>query len=190
VVTVPETGKTLGGGFLVYWEANGGRETFGYPITDELSERDAGDGQTRTVQYFERARFEYHPEHQSTPYETQLGLLGRLTTAGRADERAFQPVADPAQPEVRYFPETRHTVSGSLREHWEATGATTIYGLPISEPLQESWRKGGTEYTVQYFERARLEYHPEAAGLRPVVLASRLGTQQLTRQPPPRLGGG
>jgi hypothetical protein len=28
------------------------------------------------VQHFQRARFEYHPEHAGTPYEVQLGLLG------------------------------------------------------------------------------------------------------------------
>jgi hypothetical protein len=28
------------------------------------------------VQYFERNRFEYHPENAGTPYEIQLGLLG------------------------------------------------------------------------------------------------------------------
>jgi hypothetical protein len=28
------------------------------------------------VQYFERARFEYHPENQP-PYDVLLGLLGR-----------------------------------------------------------------------------------------------------------------
>ncbi|HET8630995.1 MAG TPA: hypothetical protein VFL91_26545 [Thermomicrobiales bacterium] len=34
-------------------------------------------GQTYRVQYFERARFEYHPENAGTPYEVLLGLLGR-----------------------------------------------------------------------------------------------------------------
>jgi hypothetical protein len=33
-----------------------------------------GDG-TYTVQYFERARFERHPENQA-PYDVLLGLLG------------------------------------------------------------------------------------------------------------------
>ena len=34
-------------------------------------------GQSYLVQYFERARFEYHPEHANTPYVILLGLLGR-----------------------------------------------------------------------------------------------------------------
>jgi len=28
------------------------------------------------VQYFERERFEYHPESAGTPYEVELGRLG------------------------------------------------------------------------------------------------------------------
>jgi hypothetical protein len=28
------------------------------------------------VQYFERARFEWHPDNIGTPYEVLLGLLG------------------------------------------------------------------------------------------------------------------
>src|SRR5215210_461091 len=48
-----ETGRCMHGIFLGYWQANGGLAQFGFPITDELSE----DG--RTVQYTERARFEW-----------------------------------------------------------------------------------------------------------------------------------
>ncbi len=32
------------------------------------------DGETYVVQYFERARFEWHPEHIGTQYEVLLGL--------------------------------------------------------------------------------------------------------------------
>ena len=40
----------------------------GYPITQEFRERNPADGQVYTVQYFERARFEWHPEHAGTDY--------------------------------------------------------------------------------------------------------------------------
>jgi hypothetical protein len=30
------------------------------------------------VQYFERARLEWHPFQEGTPYEVQLGQFGRL----------------------------------------------------------------------------------------------------------------
>ena len=76
-----ETGHRLCFGFRTYWNTNGGLSNFGYPISEEFDEANAappaGDGQTYTVQYFERARFEYHPENAGTPYEVLLGLLGR-----------------------------------------------------------------------------------------------------------------
>jgi hypothetical protein len=50
--------------------------TFGYPITEEFLEENPEDGKTYIVQYFERARFEYHPEYAGTHSEVLLGLLG------------------------------------------------------------------------------------------------------------------
>src|SRR5689334_11420425 len=63
-----ETGHCIGGRFAQYWQQNGGLPVFGYPLTDELSE------QGRTVQYFERQRFELHSEN-APPYDVLLGLL-------------------------------------------------------------------------------------------------------------------
>jgi hypothetical protein len=55
--------------------------SFGYPISEELREVNQADGKTYTVQYFERARLEYHPENAGTPYVVQLGLMGLETIA-------------------------------------------------------------------------------------------------------------
>ena len=41
------------------------------------------DGQPYTVQYFERARFEYHPENAGSPYEMLLGQFGTEMLAAR-----------------------------------------------------------------------------------------------------------
>ncbi|MGI8687055.1 MAG: DUF4397 domain-containing protein [Thermomicrobiales bacterium] len=71
------TGHTLGGVFKTYWESHGGLAQFGYPITEEYQEVSLTDGKTYTTQYFERARFEQHPENKGTPYEVLQGLLGR-----------------------------------------------------------------------------------------------------------------
>jgi hypothetical protein len=57
--------------FRSFYEQFGGLPIFGYPISGGLSETTA-DGATRTVQYFERARFERSPDGS-----IQLGLLGR-----------------------------------------------------------------------------------------------------------------
>jgi hypothetical protein len=83
-VYVPETGYTLGGAFLQYWQATGGLAVYGYPISEETIEVSPTDGKEYVVQYFERNRFEYHPENVGTPHEVQLGLLGsNLLAQGR-----------------------------------------------------------------------------------------------------------
>ena len=74
--TIRETGHSLQGAFLNYWNAHGGVSIFGYPLTEEFQEANPIDGQVYTVQYFERHRFESHPEARATPYEVLLGLLG------------------------------------------------------------------------------------------------------------------
>ena len=75
--STPQTGHTLGGIFKTYWEQHGGLAQFGYPITEEYQEVSLTDGKTYTTQYFERARFENHPENKGTQYEVLQGLLGR-----------------------------------------------------------------------------------------------------------------
>jgi thermitase len=64
-----ETGHYVGGAFWNYWRERGGLPIFGYPLTEETEE----DG--RTVQYFERAVFEYHPEN-AAPWTVLLRRLG------------------------------------------------------------------------------------------------------------------
>ena len=73
----PETGRCIRGLFYEYWLANGGLAQQGYPLSDEFEEVNPADGQVYRVQYFERARFEHHPEPAGTPSEVLLGLLGR-----------------------------------------------------------------------------------------------------------------
>jgi hypothetical protein len=73
------TGHNLRGAFRVYYDAHGGLMQFGLPITEEFKET-LEDGNTYTVQYFERARFEYYPENQP-PYDVLLGQLGRRVLA-------------------------------------------------------------------------------------------------------------
>lgn len=70
-----ETGHNLSNAFLTYWQRNGGLAVFGYPISEEIVETNAADGRSYTVQYFERNRFEWHPENPQTS-NVQLGLLG------------------------------------------------------------------------------------------------------------------
>lgn len=64
-----ETGKYVGGAFWQFWNTRGGLPIFGYPLTNELTEA------SMTVQYFERAVMELHPDN--TPeYRVLLRRLG------------------------------------------------------------------------------------------------------------------
>src|SRR5262245_25888815 len=71
----PETQHIVQYGFLETWQTRGGLKIFGYAISEEVDEQLA-DGQVHTVQYFERARFEYWPDRASGQ-RVQLSLLGR-----------------------------------------------------------------------------------------------------------------
>jgi N-acetylmuramoyl-L-alanine amidase len=172
VTYVEATGHNLGFAFRRFFEAFGGLDLFGYPRTEELEEGGY------TVQYFQRARFEYHPEQAGTPYEVQLGLLGDAVTASR---RPFPGVAPfPDSEAQRYFPETGHSLSYGFLGYWRARGGADAFGYPISEELEEVNADGsGRSYTVQYFQRARFEYHPEQAGTPYEVQLGLLGDQAL-----------
>lgn len=175
----PETRHSITFGFLNYWRTHGGLSQFGYPRTEEFQEINPADGKTYTVQYFERARFEYHPEHAGTPYEVELGLLGRQLT----EVRSFATASPFASSMDRlYFPETQHSVSFGFKTFWEQNGGLAIYGFPISEEIQETNPDNGQAYTVQYFERARFEYHAEFAGTRYEVELGLLGNQVLRQR--------
>lgn len=71
------TGYTSCGAFAQYWAKNGGLTRFGYPITGEY--RTVIEGRELTVQYYERRRFELHPNGQIL-----LGLLGNEVKAAGA----------------------------------------------------------------------------------------------------------
>ena len=66
----PETGFVVQNAFLRYFDARGGVDALGYPITPEVNEAD------RPVQYFQRARLEYRKDFAGTSREVQLGLIG------------------------------------------------------------------------------------------------------------------
>jgi len=157
----PQTGHFLAFGFLDFWLAHGDTLLFGYPLSEELDEGGL------TVQYFERAVFEWHPEAPAE-WRVQLRRLGAETRQGRSD-RAFRPTPPIELTACRYFPETQHNLCSGFRAFWERHGGLRIFGYPISEELSEDG------LTVQYFERARLEWHPEARGTYDEIQVTPLG---------------
>lgn len=154
-----ETGKTVCNHFLTYWEQNGGLAQQGYPISGEFREQSDIDGKSYTVQYFERAVFEMHPEN-IPPYDILLSLLGRI------HYKQKYPTGAPGQqantlPNSILFPQTGKRLGGEFLEYWRANGGLAQQGYPVSDELYEKSEIDGKSYRVQYFERAVFEYHPE-----------------------------
>jgi thermitase len=182
-----ETGHTLGGAFRTYWERHGGLSIFGFPISEPFLER-GEDGRDYTVQYFERHRFEYHPENRP-PYDILLSRLGSITLADSGRDWNAFPKGAP-QEGCRYFSETGHTTCGAFLRYWQTHGleldgrrgftaseSIALFGAPISPPQTETLSNGRT-VTVQWFERARFEDHGSEGvllGLLSADLAARRG---------------
>ena len=132
-----ETGFTVSGRFLEVWM---GTHTYqdgvainGYPISDAHDEVNPADGKTYRVQWFERARFELHPD-QAPPNDVQLGLLGKDAVWNtRRNEPPFQPVAQPAGvgATLMWIPETRHTIRGAFLTFWNRYGGTQQFGCAL-----------------------------------------------------------
>lgn len=172
--TFPETGKTVSGKFLDYWNNHGGLAQQGYPISDVLQEKSDIDGKTYTTQYFERAVFELHPENQA-PYDVLLTLLGSIRY-----KQKYGAIGGPNQKitteaGAQKFAQTGKTVGGKFLAYWNANGGLAQQGYPISEEFTEKSDLNGKSYKVQYFERAVFEYHPENQPPNDVLL-SQLGT--------------
>ena len=149
----PETGYTLARQFVHFYDRNGGILQFGYPITEARME----DGYL--VQWTERQRLEYHPEHAGTEFEVLLGLLGRELTRGLEGPRFQANVSTLGTQSVGNasvtFEETGHTVEEPFLKYWRERGGLRIFGYPISNIYTEG------SLQVQWFERVRMEMHPE-----------------------------
>jgi hypothetical protein len=65
----PQTGHSIKGPFLEFFDANGGIGRLGYPLTDEEQEGDL------IVQYLENVRLEFKP---NTPGYPRQGAVGRM----------------------------------------------------------------------------------------------------------------
>jgi plastocyanin len=157
--TFAETGKAVRGSFLNYWQQHGGLAQQGFPISMEMQERSDTDGKMYTVQYFERAVFELHPENQP-PYDVLLSLLGNFYYKQKYPNGAPGQQANTSPGSVM-FKETGKHLGGVFLQYWNAHGGLAQQGFPISEEFTEKSDLNGKTYKVQYFERAVFEYHPE-----------------------------
>jgi peptide/nickel transport system substrate-binding protein len=193
-------GHVVSGRFLEVWNAQGNEQANvyvnGLPITDKRAEISTEDGKTYQTQWFERARYEEHPENKA-PYDVLLGRLGATLTEGRGSidpatraprnpaDRPFVGIDRPADVNNTtkvWFQETRHTIGGKILEYWNRYGGLQQFGFPLSEQFEEVNAADGKTYTVQYFERNRFELHPEKQAPYEVELGL-LGVEQYKTQP-------
>lgn len=185
----PETNQCISGRFLQYWQQNGGLPVFGYPITAARSETNTDDAKPYLTQWFERNRFELHPENQA-PYDVLLGRLGAAAVAN-ADPPEFRQRESGPKAGCLWFEQTGFNVCGGFASYWQSHGLSdpalnaygrslALFGLPVSRQVAAG-PTGETAF-VQYFERARFEWHPN----NPVpykVLLGLLGNEQLALNP-------
>lgn len=90
-----------------------------------------------------------------------LGASGidyfRQTSSAKAEEK---------EDRIFYFPETGHHLEDPFLEFWQTNGGALIFGLPITEVIDESGMP------VQYCEKARLELQPDGR-----IMLGLLGSQ-------------
>ncbi len=173
-----ETQQCVDGRFAEFWEQNGGLPVFGFPLAAPTLVNT--NGSSFVSQRFERALLELHPE-LNAPYDVLLGRMGALQLEQqKRDWRAF-PIA-PATAGCKTFTETGHAICGAFLKTWRSNGlqidgkpavsdseSLALFGLPLSDVLTETL-SDGKQYQVQWFERARFEFHPELPASYQVLL--------------------
>ncbi|HKP52607.1 MAG TPA: hypothetical protein VJ183_08135 [Chloroflexia bacterium] len=178
--TFPETGKTVKGRFLKYWNEHGGLPQQGFPISEEIQEISDTDGKTYTVQYFERSVFEYHPD-EKPEFQVLLSLLGTFFYQAKYGSVGAPNQTPNNEAGSVLVPETGKRLGGIFLKYWREHGGLAQQGYPVSDEFNEVSDLNGQTYKVQYFQRAVFEYHPEEQPAFQVLL-SQLGTFQYRKK--------
>lgn len=152
-----ETGHWVSGDFLTLYDAAADPVlVYGYPISEAFVDARSG----LRVQYFQRARFELHPEAAEGQRARFTPVGSLLYTPGR------NPALNISNPlACRAYNETGYPVCYAFLDFLEANGGVAQFGYPISGFETYSGR------IVQYFERARFEWYPELGQGQKVRLA-------------------
>jgi hypothetical protein len=131
-----QTGHSLNNRFLAFWKANGGLAQFGYPISEPT---DTSDG--RTIQWFERARFEWSDRN---PDLVTLGLLGREYLKQNPALGSQTQPADPtgAQPASTSSSGNPSPPNGDGYAKWQALpGANKLHWYGWSTYFSTDWNE-------------------------------------------------
>ena len=108
-------------------------------------------------------------------YSTRVVLSGLLISLTLLLLAAPMRAADQAP---RCFSETGQCITGELRTYWEQNGGLPVFGFPIAPARPEIDQASGHTFVSQWFERNRLEVHPENNPPYRVLLG-RLGDQRI-----------
>jgi len=157
-----ETGHSIRGTFLDFYNATpDSKLIYGYPITEQMISRDG-----KTVQYFQRARFELTAQQTIQP--TPLGALTYKTNS---------PILINNPNACKLF--NNIPVCFDFLKFYEANGGAAQFGNPIS-PFESS-----SKIIVQYFERARFEWRADRPEGQRVVISDlgRIYFDQLNEDP-------
>jgi len=158
VLYFPETGHFVKGTFLQFYNsAKDPKLVYGYPITEEIVARDG-----KTVQYFQRARFELSSNR------VQLTPLGTLTY------KSQYPLPINNSNGCEEYP-TGYKVCFTFLDFYKANGGPSQFGNPIS-PFESA-----DGLIVQYFEGARFEWRANR-GTEKWVVISDLGRVYFDQQ--------
>lgn len=152
----PDTGHTVSGEMWGYYQSVPNASlVFGSPITEQFNEADG-----LSVQYFQRARLEFHPENP-TGERVIISALGPPVYA-------HTPVhggVSAAPIGCRFYAETGFSLCYDFLKFFDKNGGEAIFGKPISSFVFYNDR------IVQYFEGARFDWYPEYPEGQKVVLA-------------------
>jgi hypothetical protein len=154
----PDTGHWVRGDFLEKWRsASNPVLIYGWPITETFISGGI------EVQYFQRARLEYYPSNPPGRRVVIANLGPELLEAATVTPLNVSPL--PANhPACLTFSENKHQVCYAFKDFYQENGGLDQFGHPISDLVKvNSW-------LVQYFERARLEWHPELPSGKRVTL--------------------
>jgi hypothetical protein len=169
-----ETNQCIDGPIKTYWQTNGGLAVFGYPITPQRHE--IVEGRYLLVQWFERDRLEIQMDGYVTAGRLGARMLELANHPWQFGHGTI-PAADQTSHgnnNCRLFAETGYALCGKFRLYWDQNGGLARFGYPIgNETLMQI---EGRWLWVQYFERRRMEYHPELAGTRYEILLGLLGS--------------
>lgn len=151
VLFFPETGHNIKGDFLHYYQnVRDPKLLFGYPITEQITSKDG-----KTVQYFQRVRFELRSD---LPERVQLTPLGQMSYKPGSQQLDITNAQG-----CELFP-TGFRVCIAFLEFYKLNGGAAQFGNPISPfEIHEN-------LIVQYFEKARFEWRADRPDGQRIVL--------------------